>query len=248
MNIEDRWCIHLPLLHQIAADRSQLDRFPRYSRTQGLFEACAYWETLHYLFRYLLGWRSIGLGLAWWYKNGKPVSDSSLLELVSLLWNSESQLDYYAAWVWRTEGAPLEPYPGDPRELAFQTHMKDRSWWDDFFRRADRESSNPFFGGQNPLHLGHSEGFGIEQSLVDCSELYFEIGSRKAVLVVNDIGSWRADLDRANQKLPPLEDRSWNASIFDRQAGYLGLFRKSRITQQWFQGKHRIHLTGACEL
>lgn len=41
-----------------------------------------------------------------------------------------------------------------------------------------------------------------------------------------------------------LVERSWYVNVFDRQYGYLGLFRQSRETGLWFQGKHNVHIKG----
>ena len=64
------------------------------------------------------------------------------------------------------------------------------------------------------------------------------------MLIVNHLGSWRRDLRRSEQRLPAVGERSWHVEVFDRQTGYLGLFRRSRETGRWFQGKHSIHIRG----
>ncbi len=76
------------------------------------------------------------------------------------------------------------------------------------------------------------------------SQLCIEAARRNAVLIVNSIGCWKHDLRNAGDKLPDIGDRSWHVDMFDRQTGYLGLFRRSRITGLWFQGKHSVHLKG----
>ena len=68
--------------------------------------------------------------------------------------------------------------------------------------------------------------------------------TRRAVLIVNHLGSWRSDLQRAGEQLPELGDRSWHVEVFDRQVGNLGRYRRSRVTGNWFQGKHSVHLWG----
>jgi hypothetical protein len=73
---------------------------------------------------------------------------------------------------------------------------------------------------------------------------HFDLTARRAVLIVNHLGSWKRELRHAADLLPALKDRSWHVEIFDRCIGYLGLFRLSRITGHWFQGLHSVHMRG----
>lgn len=231
---EDPWCRYLPLLHRILAKSAAANEFPRVSGDLSLNDACPVWETLHYLLRFLLGWEDTGAGLAVWYATGKPIDDSPLLQIVSELWDRNRQLDFYAAWAW------VYGPQGHARDPLY--HNVD--WWKEFKRRSRPSGSDPFHGGSNPLHLGHSEWFGNDQPETDRAQLHFDTFARRAVLIVNQFGSWRRDLRMAEQRLPPVGERSWQVEVFDRQVGFLGLFRLSRVTGRWFQGKHRVHMLG----
>lgn len=44
--------------------------------------------------------------------------------------------------------------------------------------------------------------------------------------------------------LPPVGGHSWHVEVFDRETGWLGLFRQSRVTVLWFQGRHSLHAAG----
>jgi hypothetical protein len=169
------------------------------------------------------------------------VLDSPHLKLVRELWDRNQQLDYYAAWSF-IKGASIGfELLSSTQHLAERSLFHDQEWWATFLRRPIPNGPNAFFGGTNPLHLGHSEWFGEEKG---ASELYIDAGSRKAVLIVNSIAGWKYDLRDAGDKLPDVGDRSWHVELYDRQTGYLGLFRRSRITGLWFQGKHSVHLRG----
>jgi hypothetical protein len=49
----------------------------------------------------------------------------------------------------------------------------------------------------------------------------------------------------AGRQLPALPDaRSWHVEVFDRRVGWLGTYRQSRVTGQWFAGKHSVHMAG----
>lgn len=236
--IKDTWCRLIPLLHRILAGSAASDEFPEPSRANRLEDACAVWETLHYLLRQLIGWEDPGQGLAWWYGAGKPVGDSPLLEVVSRIWDKNGELDYYAAWTWGVPKYAVERLEDDTFEHVVKTSLPD-------FRRPPEPSWwNPYYGGENALHLGHSDWFDEHEPQQDRAEWYFDQKTRRAVLVTNNIGSWRRDLARADAKLPDLGNRSWYVQIFDRQHGSLGTFRKSRETGKWFQGKHSVHVRG----
>ena len=238
---EDPWCQYIPLLHRILAASDVASAFPDVTRVATLDQACAVWETLHYLLCDILGWRSPGIGLAWWYASGKPVFDSPHLRMVRELWDRDQQLDYYAAWSFRQSGEYSPQCSLTPQHLAEYSSYHDEEWWTEFLRRPIPDRHNAFYGGTNPLHLGHSKWFGEETGE---SQLYIQASSRSAVLIVNSIGCWKHELLDAGDKLPDIGDRSWHIEIFDRQTGYLGLFRRSRISGLWFQGKHSVHLRG----
>lgn len=242
--INDNWCRHIPLLHRVLADPSQIMAFPNVTSLFSLEETCAVWETLHYLLRDLLGWSDPGRGLAWWYSVGKPIVDSPLLQVVQELWDQDHQLDYYAAWAWTSGTDLLARENVSPQNFARDTCCHDADWWATFLRRPVPSRYNPYYGGCNPLHLGHSEWFGDEDSELKNPQIYVDAGQRRAMLVVGDLGSWKRDLRWAAEQLPPIGDRSWHVELFDRQTGYLGLFRRSRETGRWFQGKHSVHIKG----
>jgi hypothetical protein len=242
--IDDPWCEHLPLLHQVLAESMSPREFPSPADARTLEEACPRWEALHYLFTALLGWEHPGLGLAWWYSAGKPTGDSPVLKTVADIWDGDHQLDYYAAWSWTQSMQYPNTATRSASSFAADSLYDELNWWREFLRRPDPQRPNPFYGGTNPLHLGHSDRFGFDECDLDQAELYHDIATRRAVLVANRFTTWRADLGKADALLPDLGSRSWYVSVFDSRVGYLGLFRKSRETGRWFQGKHSIHVKG----
>ena len=235
--IRDQWCRHLPKLHGILANASLSSEFPSASHTSDLFDACAFWETLHYLLKHLLGWENPGLGLVWWYAHGQPIHDSKLLSLVSEIWGRDQALDVYAAWAWSTTDTTTDIRPDD-------SAFPNEEWWNSFRGRPESSWYNPFYGGYNLLHLGHSDLFLDSERVTGPWEQYHDIVHRRAVLIVEHISNWRFALQQAETQLPDIGDRSWHVQVFDRQYGSLGTFRRSRITGRWFQGKHSIHQVG----
>lgn len=206
-----------------------------------VLESCAVWETLHYLCLSLLGWTSPAQGLLWWYANGKPTEDSVLLTTVKKIWGTDNAIDYYAAWLWTTP----DPKTG---KLIQKSHLPPDGWWESLKRRSPPLTHPPYGGGYNPLHLGYSE---YEQLCTphpkrseEAPELYFDEKARRGVLVVPFFACWREELAAAALRLPILTNRSWRISVFDRQVGFLGEYRQSRVTGKWFLGRHKIHMAG----
>jgi hypothetical protein len=238
----DPWCRYLPELHRWLANPVTELAVPAPCEIRDLPTACAVWETLHYLLRTLLAWDNPGAGLAWWYAAGKPTHDSPLLKLVAEHWDQNNALDDYAAWTW---GAfSLNSTDRSPEEFAAQTIYHNPAWWRALLERRRTQPNKFFSGGYNPLHLGHSDTWGCLEPDMDESQLLCDAPRRSAVLIVNGLATWRCDLIQAGQSLPSLGERSWHVEVFDRQHGYLGHYRQSRVTGRWFQGRHLIHQAG----
>jgi hypothetical protein len=170
-------------------------------------------------FMAILGWASPGHGLAWWYQAGKPTDESPHLGLVHSVWNTKEYLDYYAAWAWTPGQSHLSVEGLSPATLARASLKPDEAWWRTFKRRGRVLNHDPFYGGSNPLHLGHSDGFGWSGPEGDRSVCHFRKEQRRAMLIVNHTGTWRHDLHQIAARLPSLGDRSWQIEVFDRQVG-----------------------------
>lgn len=67
---------------------------------------------------------------------------------------------------------------------------------------------------------------------------------RRAVLLVDRMAGWYANLAQAGSALPNLGGRSWHVEVVWRPVGWLGTYRRSRTTGLWFSGGHRYHVQG----
>ena len=187
----------------------------------------------------ILGWRDLGAGLAWWYANGRPVSDPRLA-LMQEIWDSDGQLAYFAAWAFQEGRSNFRL-----EDAASTSAFSDEDWWRDFRRLGRPYRSDPFNGGTNPLHLGHSHFDFSADTDVPPAALHMDQTTRRAVLVTRDFLTWREELTTAGRELPPLaHERSWHVDVFDKRVGWLGTYRESRVTDRWFAGKHSVHMAG----
>lgn len=231
------WCRLIPDLHRILANPDGGHGFPRFRKDMDLGQSCAYWETAYYLLRRLLGWRDIGLGLQWWFSAGKPTLDDVRLTALKRIWDDDGHLATLAMWGW-VYGAYAES--GGERSPE---RFGDIAGWREFEAAGRTLAHDPFHGGSNALHLGHST---IEHPAENIEALLLrsDEASRKAVLVVGHAAHWHAALHDRGARLPDLGERSWHVDVVVRPVGWLGTFRRSRATGEWFQGKHSTHVRG----
>ena len=70
-------------------------------------------------------------------------------------------------------------------------------------------------------------------------------GGPRGVLLTDRVDSFRTFLHEAAalQHEHP-SGRSWRIDVFCKQIGWLGTYRRSRITGYWFAGKHNTHIAG----
>lgn len=239
--IQHRYCA---TLHQVLANPDLTDRLPRIGQCRTLEEFQSHWETLFYLMGALLGWASPAAGLAWWYAGGRQSHGDPRLDLIHSVWDDEGQLDSLAAHCWRGNSAFMHPDELSPAEIAVTSPWRDEDWWRAFKRRGRRFPHDPFYGGTNPLHLDLFACGRADPPDGSVQLIVHPVQPRRATLIVEDFSSWRAALERFGNSLPEDPHHSWHVDVFHKPGGYLGLFRRSRNTGRWFQGKHHIHLAG----
>ena len=232
------WYRFLHLAHDIAALK-EVDLQDCFE-DQSLEGCCARFELLHYLVHSILGWENIGHGLRRSYLAEHPELDSEVLKTIQSYWRGIGELDYYAAWQWKKVSS-FDLKDASATKLAANSWMEDLDWWRKFLTYRV-PVNNPFYGGTNALHLGHSDYFGFETP--GPYEGYYEKSSRKAILLISRLASWRSELTCFDKELPHLTNRSWRVQVFDRDCGWRGTFRKSRVTNKWFCGSHSVHMLG----
>lgn len=246
-HVQDPWRLQLPTLFRALADPKVTLPSPQ---NDSLDRACESWGALNFALHSLLGWNDVGRGLAWWYRAGRPMDDSPVLALVGQVWGRNDLIDYYAAWAWKPADAGWKlPQEADPMNgpsptwLAKHSRWPDEDWWRCFVRRGCVHHHDPFYGGTDSLHLSvHTRREDQERSPTVVLPLVSDEG--RAILVTEGLDHWLADLEAAGDQLPSRGDRSWRVDVFDRQVGWLGEFRRSRVSGRWFTGKHHIHMQG----
>lgn len=240
----------MPKLHRALANPEGGETMPALPAPDAAHaDVIAYWFPAYYLLVQQLGWMRPDWGLRRWFDLGRP-ADAPELALLSRAWDDHGQLDLLSAWVW-TSGEQATSMPrhalGLP-ESPGQMVNPGSSWWAAFSSRWSPDSSglkfDPFHGGGSPLHLdGHLicgfYGRAGSEPLLRTNRM-----QRRAVLLVSKLIDWPAELYERAAELPDLGSQSWHVDAFCRQFGWLGTYRRSRVTGLWFSGRHSVHMLG----
>lgn len=106
--------------------------------------------------------------------------------------------------------------------------------------RLDRHTSNDPFHFDD--HVSHAWGSDNQTNIVTS---FLRDEERRRATLVFEIGSgWCAALHRLGSNLPEDGVNSWHVDVFVKPIGFMGTYRKSRVTGRWFTGKHSLHMLG----
>jgi hypothetical protein len=237
------WEFAVPWMHQALASPSTFEPMPaRPDRPDAHPQALGYWAALMQMLFYSLGWARPDRGLRWWYDHGRPVDDPRLA-LLDQVWGRDGHLEDFARWVcnstwflpppqfeeltgYRDDGLPVEPHP---EWRAAPGDTADGSWFD---------------GGSDPYHLSVHTTSPLGQPRGEPLLLRSGRTDRQAVLVLDSMAGWYRALATETTTLPPLDGRSWHVDVVVRPVGWLGTYRRSRMSGLWFAGRHRYHIPG----
>jgi hypothetical protein len=242
------WGFAIPSIYRVLASPSSGQTLPRTpERGDPQWFSCGHWTALLHMLIYSLGWVRPDLGLLWWFENGKPTDDPRL-RLLGEVFDSDGQLDWFAAWLWSVHFEQRVDW--NLNELtgwidSGREPNVDRDWIEDQRgAAAASEIHTPIGSGYDELHLTvHCRG-PLESGWSSPSLLHTPDQGVAAVVVDSMVG-WYRSLCDAGAELPPLRDRSWHVDVFVKPTGWLGTFRRSWTTGLWFSGQHRFHEPGA---
>lgn len=158
------------------------------------------------------------------------------------------RLDELLAWL-ATSDWPMSVAAAAADACGVDSHEPgvavDRDWLDNAERRVASAGWGPYGGGTDPMHLAvHSmaPAHGDDDEGV---HVLVRDDRRSAVLIVDRYAGWYAALGRLGARLPPRADgRSWKVDVLCRPIGWLGTYRRSRLTGRWFAGRHSTHMMG----
>ena len=201
----------------------------------------AYWHSLLFLLVHSFGWRKPGLGLKWWEDAGRPCDDDRFA-LIDQTWLADGLMQWFEAWV-QHQSFGLR---GEWRSSDMSSHLLVPETQSRHLEQLDDDIALvlPFGSGTDRLHL--ASHLGSDWGTSELDELILDSeGGPRGVLFTDRVQTFRNFLNRA----PALQDehpsgRSWRIDVICKQIGWLGTYRRSRVTGYWFAGKHSIHMVG----
>ncbi|GAA2175664.1 hypothetical protein GCM10009846_26430 [Agrococcus versicolor] len=196
-------------------------------------DAVGYWNALHHVLTYSLGWARHDWGLRWWYDSGKPTNDPRLA-LVDAIWESDGLLNRYLGWAHDKPGHTSGVFGsrGDDSD--------DAERWSGTIV-TEREVGS---GGDSPWGK-HLEGHWSGPLDGDPERrLSLDRDSRRAVLMCESASGWTTALREAGGSLPVHRNSAWRIDVVVKPIGFLGTYRKSWQTGIWFAGGHELHSRG----
>lgn len=214
------------------------------ARGAGSAELIPVWGPLLPLFFFHLAWPRVDLGLANWARSGFATMEDSTLKAVVKLWGPG--LRAFVLWY-----LDVSPYPLGRKEFRDVVAELKRAPGEPQFQRVFGSHE----GGSDELHLGPHFGAagGHEfQTWVEKEQPWDGYpGETRRVetghdeLILPTYFGWHRILEAHGATLEPLASgRSWRVDVTIVPIGYVGEFRKSRLSGRWFTGKHRAHELG----
>ncbi|MFD1535295.1 hypothetical protein [Pseudonocardia aurantiaca] len=190
------------------------------------------------------GWPRPDLGLARWLDAGRPSTDARLA-LVDRWWGAD--VVELVAW------SPGLSFPKIVERVAVETvpgvtlQPLPAEWINKLNRAAGWDGQLDGWGNDS-MHLQMHvitpvAGTASHRFVAGLPRLPSEPG--RGVLLLDEYLGWYATLYRVGDALPPTPSgRSWQIDVVCRPLGWLGTYRKSRLSGRWFAGRHRWHELG----
>lgn len=194
-----------------------------------------------HLLAYSVSWPSLGLGAARWISLTSATVDRRLRLVEEMVGD---RLDELLAWL-VTSDWPVSLASAVASAAGAEPHAPSVAVDANWLQRVERATNgwSPYGGGSDPMHLAVHSMAPAEEPKVD--GLMAQGDGRSVLLVVDEYAGWYSALCRQGGALPPRTDgRSWRVDVVCRPIGWLGNFRRSRVTGRWFAGGHAVHMMG----
>lgn len=224
----DPWTRHARLAWWAAADRANAPTFPpppatmspgrHWSTFDEHMDVIAWWSPLHHLTTAALGWQNPGKGLFEWMKAGRSVEDPVLWVIDR--WYGR-YVELYAAWA-------------DPSRAEAQV-----------LRQTDRYRA-AMGSDFDSHHLGGGP-HGVVGAVGDPGDVlaarYEDHPTVHGAAVSTSYRGWYRALNPVAASVAGPGQHPY-IDVFVRPIGWMGTFRRSRVSGRWFRGRHRWHQLG----
>lgn len=217
-----------------------------------------YWAALFHLVLARLGWVDPALGIARWFQQGRPTDDSALLVLdrwwgnlldAVLIWDAQSATARYLASEMDLQGgAVVPPRSSNDQDLLTGTV---RTAYARLGRHREAAGTPLvadalYGGGYDPLHLSvHVPAALTQPGAKNASICTGTDGRSAAALFLPRYAGRDRVLAEVGAALPLRPaGQGWRVDVTVGPVGWLGTYRRSRVTGRWFAGRHRHHALG----
>lgn len=203
--------------------------------------AVAYWHPLYVLTYTALGWSRPAVGLARWVLSGMPVREPALA-LLRARWSLDAM-----GFAFHPHGEEMLSIMGPVKGSRLTTTYRLDG---DFGRYA--MAQRPFWGalsqgGGDPLHSFSHMRMHVSGNGENAKHLLIGGNSKEveAHLLLNHYEGWHAALRQLGRSLPASPDGgSWKVHVTTKDVGYLGRFRRSQMTGNWYLCRTQTHELG----
>lgn len=254
-DVPDPWTWAVPLPYQALAaplSGAPMPAAPNTVREDVRSEhQLGYYGCLQSFLTYSFAWTRPDKGLLWWYRNGLP-SEDPRFRLILDTWVHDETLLGYLGWLVTTPPMSMAAETLTPWVLELDDSPAPiDTEWESRLRRA--RDAKPWTGGSDSLHLGEGLHIAAPSQRPSASTIHpsasrlvsIDSTTRTATFVGETVRGWYADLAETARQLPPLKNgRNWRVDVFLKPIGFLGTYRRSRVTGLWFSGRHRYHAIG----
>lgn len=190
------------------------------------------WGPLLPLLHFHLAWERVDAGLARWAAQAFDPVDDPTLSAVRDYWGPEA-LTAAAEWSLQTGGQPAD---GLPRVAAPGRAPSPAGLHLDNHAVLD-EGGHHWAAAYRPHPVSRRDP--------DPSVEVRDNGHGQRHLIVATYRGWYRTLEDLGSRLPEIADgRSWRIDVTIAPIGFVGTFRRSRVTGRWFTGRHRAHALG----
>lgn len=213
-----------------------------------------YWFTLATVLVGHLGWRQPAVGLAAWILRGMP-DDGAILSSVKALWGLHAAALLNPSCDKMFFSISSKIYGEGPANISRIETNRSALAPLNFLKLSPGDGNERLrrdvLQGVAGLHLEtHVPSVLINSEDLPSlpAQLIFDAADttkRTASLLVKENTGWHSELNMCGRELPRRTDgHSWRVHVTSTRYGYIGEFRKSRITGLWFAGKHSSHMLG----
>lgn len=236
------WCWAVPLPYRVLAAPASMMPMPAApSQRDDFMLSLGYWACLQSFLTFSFGWTRHDKGLIAWYDSGCPTEDARFA-LLQKIWHDDGTLERYIEWVvsQNDRTGPMTAYAAnlDTRPMRLTSE------WTSRMTRLRVEARDLAASGLSPYEKHLEQGHHISGPTSRSKAELVMRTSTSGVLTSRSAIGWYDALAHLGGQAQGNQPTSVRIDVHVRPIGFLGTYRRSRVTGLWFSGPHRYHSIG----